>query len=102
MKAVSHKTPDRVPIMCGRINNMDYFLAHSGCESEAELRRLWGLDLVKTSYSGVFNTKPNRTIWDTDDHSVQGNIPADNIYTMFDESKKILYKMNEFNTYYKP
>lgn len=67
MRAVSKMNPDRVPIFCGRIDDLDYFLSYAGCGSEEDLRSLWGLDLRKTTYSGVFKTKPGRTIWDTED-----------------------------------
>lgn len=67
LTAVYKKRPDRVPIFCGRIDDLDYWLQFSGCNSEEELRTMWGLDLRKTSYNGVFKTKSGRTIWDTED-----------------------------------
>lgn len=67
LTAISKQNPDRVPIYCGRIDDLDYWLQHGSCQNEEELRTLWGLDLRKTSYGGVLKTRPGRTVWDTED-----------------------------------
>ncbi|MCL1894918.1 MAG: hypothetical protein FWG03_00065 [Clostridiales bacterium] len=68
MAAVSGGAPDRLTVFCGRIDDADYWLSGFGVGSDEELRRLWGLDLRKTSYANVFRTEPGRTIWGCEDN----------------------------------
>lgn len=67
MEAFNRTGPDRVPLFCGRMDNTKHWTDFCGCETEAEVRKFWELDLQKTSYSGVMDKKPGRTIWDTED-----------------------------------
>jgi uroporphyrinogen decarboxylase len=63
MAAVEKKQPDRVPVFCGRIDDLPHWQGYFGVSTEKELRALWGLDCQKMSYSKIFNIPPDRTIW---------------------------------------
>ncbi|MCL2112007.1 MAG: hypothetical protein FWH32_07170 [Clostridiales bacterium] len=67
LTAVSKRQPDRLPMFCGRIDDSEYWLDNFGVGSELELRRLWGLDCRKMSYSDIFKTRQERTIWGCED-----------------------------------
>jgi len=65
---VSGKAPDRLSGFCGRIDDTEYWLDGFGVDTEEELRNLWNLDCRKTSYSNVFKTQPQKTIWGCEDN----------------------------------
>jgi len=65
--AISHQQPDRTPVYCGRIDDLDFWKDAFSVPDEESLRSCFQLDLRKTSYSGLFNVQPGRTIWGTAD-----------------------------------
>ena len=68
LKAISKNSPDRLPAFCGRIDDLEYWLDSFRVGSERELRKLWGLDCQKNSYSQVFRTQPGKTVWGSEDN----------------------------------
>jgi uroporphyrinogen decarboxylase len=67
LAAAGHTRPDRTPVSCGRIDDMDHWRERFSVADEEELRTLFGLDTRKTSYSGIFRTAPGLTIWGSSD-----------------------------------
>ncbi len=67
LAAVQKKEPDRLPVFCGRIDDLDHWLSYFGVQTEAELRALWNLDCQKTKYGDIFFTQPGKTVWGSDD-----------------------------------
>jgi len=67
LMAAKKRTPDRLPMFCGRIDDLSYWLEGLGLSSEAQLRAHWGLDCYKTSYAKAFRTAPGQTIWGAQD-----------------------------------
>ncbi|MDR1579361.1 MAG: hypothetical protein LBS35_03310 [Synergistaceae bacterium] len=63
LAAVRKSQPDRLPVFCGRIDDLPFWLENFGVSTEKELRALWGLDCQKMSYSKIFNIPPDKTIW---------------------------------------
>jgi len=63
--AVAHAQPDRTPVYCGRIDDLDFWKEAFHVPDEEALRSCSQLDIRKTSYSGLFNVQPGRTIWGT-------------------------------------
>jgi uroporphyrinogen decarboxylase len=68
LTAVQKRAPDRLPVFCGRIDDLDHWLACFRVKTESELRALWGLDCQKTKYGDIFYTKPGKTVWGSDDN----------------------------------
>ncbi|MDR1884633.1 MAG: hypothetical protein LBQ56_00050, partial [Synergistaceae bacterium] len=66
LAAVRKAQPDRLPMFCGRIDDLQYWLEHFGVTTEKELRSLWGLDCQKMSYPKIFDIPADRTIWGCD------------------------------------
>jgi uroporphyrinogen decarboxylase len=66
LSAVKKGNPDRLPLFCGRIDDIEYWLKGTGYSSEKELREHWGLDLQKNSYRGAFKIPEGKTVWGTD------------------------------------
>ncbi|HTZ50693.1 MAG TPA: uroporphyrinogen decarboxylase family protein [Spirochaetia bacterium] len=65
--AVDHRQPDRTPAYCGRIDDLEFWKEAFRVPDEAALRAHFQLDLRKTTYKGLFNVEPGRTIWGTAD-----------------------------------
>ena len=68
LTAVSKKAPDRLPMFCGKIDDLEYWLEHFGVKSELEVREYLGLDCRKMSYSNIFIKEPGLTIWGCEDN----------------------------------
>ena len=68
MTAVSKTAPDRLPMSCGKIDDLEYWKTSFGVDSEIELRRKWGLDTRKMSYANIFAKEPGLTIWGCEDN----------------------------------
>jgi uroporphyrinogen decarboxylase len=65
--AAAHAQPDRTPVYCGRIDDLDFWKAAYGVADEEGVRDFFRLDIRKTSYAGLFRVEPGRTIWGTAD-----------------------------------
>ncbi|MEI6101806.1 MAG: hypothetical protein WCP73_08200, partial [Eubacteriales bacterium] len=68
LAAVAKNEPDRLPVFCGRIDDLDYWLQSFGMQDEAELRESWGLDCQKNKYNDIFYTQSGKTIWGAEDN----------------------------------
>ncbi len=68
LTAIQKREPDRLPVFCGRIDDIGHWLSYFGVKNESELRSLWGLDCQKTKYDGIFYTKQGRTVWGSEDN----------------------------------
>jgi hypothetical protein len=44
LTAIGKNEPDRLPVFCGRIDDLDYWLSFFGIKTEKDLREFWGLD----------------------------------------------------------
>lgn len=64
---VAHAQPDRTPVYCGRIDDLDFWKEAFSVADEESLRSLFQLDIRKTNYSGLFKVEPGRTLWGTGD-----------------------------------
>jgi len=65
--AVSHRQPDRTPVFLARIDDLDYWLESYGVEDEEAMRAMFGLDIRKVKYNGLFDVEEGKTIWGTKD-----------------------------------
>ena len=67
MTAAAHTQPDRTPVYCGRIDDLDFWRESFAVADEEALRDHFQLDIRKTTYNGLFPVEKGRTIWDTSD-----------------------------------
>jgi uroporphyrinogen decarboxylase len=67
LTTVGHAQPDYAPSFCGRIDDIDHWLASFSVKNEEELRAHFQLDLRKTDYKGLFRVEEGKTIWGTKD-----------------------------------
>jgi len=71
LAAISKGSPDRLPAMCGKIDDIEYWLSGFKVSNEKELRKLWGLDFQRMSqgaYEKAFIKEPGKTIWGCEDN----------------------------------
>jgi uroporphyrinogen decarboxylase len=92
LTAMQKQIPDRLPMFCGRIDDIEYWLSGLGLESEAKLRAHWGLDIQKMSYGKAFRLPKGKTIWGAEDNWDAGysslkDFPLKNAETIADVEK---------------
>jgi len=65
--AAAHRQPDRTPVYCGRIDDLDFWKDAFHVHDEEALRSCFQLDIRKAPYRGLFKVEPGLTIWGTAD-----------------------------------
>jgi uroporphyrinogen decarboxylase len=89
-KAVKHSEPDRLPVNCGRIDDLEFWKESFKVKDENELRKYFGLDLRKNAYKGIFNVEKGKSIWGASDDwdagygTTRGGFPLEKASTIKD------------------